>query len=406
MRAVFIQYAHPATPHVSSLRLRHFAEALARRGHRIVLLTCTLDKGEKAKPAAEVEADLARHDWSRPYLLACAPRRRPSLERIRDPKTPRRLRQALIVWHYGFGEGLFSDWTWGSRAYWPLLAERFRPDVTWGTFGSLDSWAIARGLAKAAKVPWVADAKDGWEVFIPPLLRRWLAWRFRGAAALTANSGYLAEQFGRWFPLQADVIYSGVDASWLKAPPPPTEGFRIMLVGGVYNRHNLARLVEGLRAWLERLPAGERGGVSVGYAGSDAAQAGSALAGLAGLCRADVRDYLPLGEMASLCRGAAVNIYLWNPKTFHHKLVELLCCQRPVISFPGERGESLELARQAGGSLSVCRDGRELGETLEQIWRGGLRPSGNRELLQRLTWPAQAERLEAVLRRAAAGGTA
>lgn len=401
MRGIFIQYSHPDTPHVSSMRMRYFAEALARRGHRIVLLTRTPHDGLSMKSPATVAAEIACYDWSRPYFLACAPTRRGSLDLIRDPQTPRWLRQVLIFWHYVFGEGLFSDFTDGSRPYWPVLAGQFQPDLAWGTFGSLDSWVIARGIARLANVPWVMDAKDGWEAFIHPLLRPLLARRFRDAAALTANSGYLSEQFARWFPQRAELIYSGVDEYWIQpSPPAPLKDFRIMLVGGIYAEHNLAGFIRGLRAWLETLAPSERERVSVCYAGSDASKVEPAMAELEALCRTDILAYLPLAELAKLCQGAAVNAYLWSPKTFHHKLVELLCCQRPIISFPGERAESTELARQAGGSLNVCRDGRELEDTLMQIWQGGLQATGGQEPLQGLTWAAQADHLEIVFRRA------
>lgn len=401
MRVIFINYIHPETPHVSSMRLRYFAETLARRGHRVVLLTRTLYDGEAGKTVVKVSEEFANQDWSRPYFLACAPVKHWHLERIRDPQTSRWLRKALIFGQYAFGEGLFSDWTVATRPYWPVLASRFKPDVTLGTFGNLDSWVIARGIAKAANVPWVMDAKDGWEVFIHPLLRHWLACRFNDAAALTSNSGYLAEQYARWFPQRAEIIYSGVDENWIQPSSPPLEGFRIMLVGSVYDKHYLEHFVRGLRAWLEALTPGERGLVCLDYAGSDMLKVESAMAELAGLCRTEIHAYMPLTELANLCRGAAVNAYLWNPKTFHHKLVELLCCQRPIISFPGERAESILLSQRVGGSLNVCLDERGLQDALTQIWHGGLQPTSGPEQLRELTWEAQADHLEEVLRRVA-----
>lgn len=403
MRGIFIQYSHPDTPHVSSMRMRYFAEALARRGHQIVLLSRTLSDGETAKPLAVVAAELVHHDWLQPYFLACAPLKCWSLELMRDTLTPRPLRQALIFGHYVFGDGVFSDWSLGSRLYWQLLADQFQPDIVWGTYGSLDSWVIARGIALAANAPWAMDAKDGWEVSIHPLIRRLLARRFCDATALTTNSVYLAEQFTRWFPQRAELIYSGVDEYWIQPSPSPLKDFRIMLVGGIYAEHNLASFIRGLRSWLEGLTPSERERVSVCYAGSDTSKVKPAMAELEALCRTDILAYLPLAELATLCQGAAVNAYLWNPKTFHHKLVELLCCQRPIISFPGERAESVELARQAGGSLNICRDERGLEDVLTQIWRGGLQPVGREEQLQHLTWSAQSILLERVLQNAMIG---
>jgi hypothetical protein len=112
----------------------------------------------------------------------------------------------------------------------------------------------------------------------------------------------------------------------------------------------------------------------------------------------DVRGYLPLDELSSLCRSAAVNAYLWSPTTFHHKVIELLSCRRPIVSFSGEREESLTLAKQTGGSLVVCRDENDLRAAFDAIWKGGLQPTSTVEQLQHLTWARQAEKLESVLR--------
>jgi hypothetical protein len=69
-----------------------------------------------------------------------------------------------------------------------------------------------------------------------------------------------------------------------------------------------------------------------------------------------------------------------------------------MISFPGERAESLALARQVGGSLNACASEQELCTALDAIWNGGLQPTGGPEQLPHLTWSAQADQLEAVLR--------
>jgi hypothetical protein len=174
-----------------------------------------------------------------------------------------------------------------------------------------------------------------------------------------------------------------------------------MLVGGLYDQQDFTRFIHGLAAWVQSVPEPDRKGISLCYAGSDAERVRPAVSDLSRSIRVDIRGYLPLSELASLCSGAAVNVYLWSPTTFHHKVVELLCCRRPIVSFPGEREESLALARQAGGSLNVCANEHDLRAAFDAIWNGGLQPAGGPEQLQHLTWAAQADRLEAVLRRVA-----
>ncbi|WP_096700113.1 hypothetical protein [Magnetospirillum sp. 15-1] len=48
MRAVFVSHLHPETNHVGAVRVREFAQAMARRGHRIVLLTQSLTPRDPA----------------------------------------------------------------------------------------------------------------------------------------------------------------------------------------------------------------------------------------------------------------------------------------------------------------------------------------------------------------------
>ena len=217
-------------------------------------------------------------------------------------------------------------------------------------------------------------------------------------AAGTANAEFHAESFARWFPTRPAVVYSGVDDEWIHAVIEPREHFRVMLVGGLYGHEDFARWMAGFHSWLLTKSEDDRGRIRFSYAGSDSARVMPAARALESLIGVDVRGYVPLADLAGLCRGSAVNVYLWSPTTFHHKLIELLCCRRPIISFPGERHESLRLANETGGSLNVCATGADLQSALEAIWQGGRQPSGGADELRHLTWTAQADRLEAVLR--------
>ena len=67
------------------------------------------------------------------------------------------------------------------------------------------------GLAKAFGCPWVLDIKDNWELYVPSGLRRLMAWRTRGWAAVTANAEFTARKANIWQRSDAAIIYSGVD---------------------------------------------------------------------------------------------------------------------------------------------------------------------------------------------------
>lgn len=397
MRVVVVNHMPPSVPHVSGMRAWHFARELAARGHQVVLI-CEWRKGESAAPdPARIGQQLVEHDWSLPLVIAVRPVMSAVLDRVRSEGTAAVLRKGLVVWSYVRHGGMFTDFNRAARPYLAQVAQSFKPDVVWGIFGNTDCWLIAQRLARLAGCGWVADMKDGWDVSVPDGLRTMVARRFRNMSASSANAEYHAGVFRRWFPTRPEVVYSGVDAGWIRQSASPVNDFRVTLVGGTYGRQNLDRFVHGFRDWVRGLPAAERDRVTFCYAGSDAAIVAPAVSDLAAQVRLDVRGYVPLPELAGLCQSAAANVYLWSPATFHHKVSELLCCRRPIICFPGERPESLELAARAGGSLNVCRDEQQLRQALSAVRAGGLQPTGGPERLQFLTWSSQADRLEALL---------
>lgn len=406
MRVVVVNHMHPSVPHVSGMRAWSFARELAARGHQVILICEWREGAQPAPVVAGLGQQLLSHDWSNPLVLAIQPTSSAVLDRVRSPETATVLRKGLVVWSYVRHSGMFTDFSQAAQPYLIELARTFKPDVAWGILGNTDCWLIAQRLARLAGRGWVGDMKDAWDAWVPFGLRTLLARRFRDMSASTANAEFHAGSLARWFPTRPEVVYSGVDESWIQPSSLPIEGFRVMLVGGVYDGENLARLVRAFSEWVQHLPTAERDRVTFCYAGSDAAKVESAVAELAAHVRVDIRGYVPLSELSGLCRGAAANVYLWSPTTFHHKVVELLCCQRPLVSFPGERAESVELVRRAGGSLNVCRDERQLQDVLSQIREGGLQPAGRPERLQSLTWSSQADRLEAVLQRVATEGPA
>lgn len=405
MRLVFVNHSHPSMPHVSGMRAWQFARQLASRGHQVVLI-CEWREGAPSPPDANgLDEQLLEHDWKVPLIVAVKPTPVPLLERVRSPETGSLARKLLVVRSYVTSSGMFTDFSNGAQLYFRCLVSAFEPDAVWGTFGNTDCWLIAQRLARLSGCGWVGDMKDAWDWWIPSGLRRLVARRFRDMAASTANSVFNAAVLARWFPTRPVVVYSGVDQEWM-ARAESTEDFRVMLVGGLYDQQDFMRFVQGFEAWVQSVPPADRPRISLCYAGSDGARVKPAVSQLSRAINVDIRGYVPLSELASLCRGAAVNVYLWSPTTFHHKIVELLCCRRPIISFPGERAESLALAKQVGGSLNVCSNEQDLRAALDAIWNGGLQPAGGPEQLQHLTWTAQANQLEAVLRGVARESTA
>ena len=344
MRAVFINLSHPDTPHVSAVRVPNFARALAERGHQIVLLTRTLDDQDPGSGPAELAGSLSKHDWSTPLLLPIRPACDPRLARMRSDRLPTPLRKAVTAWFLLRHGGVYADWSLAARSIEGALAKEFRPQSIWATFLPSDSLVIAKRLATAAGCPWHLDLKDSWSHRLPAGVRRLTANRFRGADSLTSNSHFHGQEARRWFNKRATTIYDGISDVFLD-PKARQAGwpFRIVLVGGTYGRDRLLPFLRGLHSWLIDLSPDQRRRVVFEYAGSDAPTVEAALretGAYGGLCRTVVHGYLPLDALAALCISASVNSYLWLPSTFHHKVLELLACGRPVVAFTGEHAEA------------------------------------------------------------------
>ena len=271
MRLVVVNHSPPSVPHVSGMRAWHFARELASRGHQVILI-CEGREGEPTPPdAADLGRRLAGHDWSRPLVIAVRPEVSALLDRVRSPGTAALVRKGLVVWSYVRRGGMFTDFSRAVEPYLVQLAQSFKPDVVWGIFGNTDCWLIAQRLSRLAGCGWVGDMKDAWDEWMPKGLRALVARRFKDMSAGTANAEFHAGAFAHWFPVTPEVVYSGVEQSWIRSSSSPATDFRVMLVGGTYGRQNLERFLRGFGAWVQKLTAAERERVTLCYAGSDGA---------------------------------------------------------------------------------------------------------------------------------------
>lgn len=384
MRLVFVNHCHPDTPHVCATRVARMAQACARAGHQVVLLTQTLDDQPPSLAAASMSTTLERHDWRQVLLVDCPPRGGALVSRLRLGWGPAMLRRPLLAAHYALRSGLFTDWRDGAAPYVRQLAQHFRPHACWATFGNTDSWVIASDLARRAQGRWVADLKDPWTAFIPGPLRRLLARRFV-PHAFTALSDQHGQQVRQWFGQDAVTIYSGIDADFLPPPPPPPpEPWRLLIVGALYDSNHLDHLVAGLRLWGQQ--------ATLVYAGAEGARLRDALPDWP----METPGYVDLAEMRRLSASCHASLYVRNPRAlYQHKLVELLALDRPVLCLPQEAPESLAIAAALGADFRSCGDAAALAQGLFELV-GRHRPV-DRSRLADFTWDAQARRLTEVL---------
>lgn len=399
MRAVFVNYSHPDTSHVSALRAASFAAALTELGHQIVLLTKTLNDADRGAAVPGFRRGLQTHDWKTPLQVGVrVPLSQPVARTARiglvDP-----LRKAVTARDLLWNGGVYRDWVAGASRFVTVLANEFKPDVVWAIFLPTDTLVVAKQVAREALCPWIIDFKDAWRWRLPGIARGILAQRFQGADGYTANSEYSADQASPWFRRRPEVVYDGISEAFLGAG---SEGEtchhqRIVLVGSVYRYEYLVEFLSGFRNWLLELSEGTRSDIEFAYAGCDGTVVAECTRHLEldRLCRVTIKGYLPLRDLARLCRRAAVNAYLWLPTGFHHKVLDLLACGRPVIAFPGEHEEAKVLAKRIGGILVICKNGQELSSCLSDVM---FAPPGSRFVesahpADEFSWQSQGTRL-------------
>jgi len=353
------------------MRLGYFAREMAKRGHHVVLLTCALP-GTVPDTASDtvLSERLREHDWATPLVLAVQPRLTLILKLIRENRLPALARRALTLWQFLRHGGVFADWQIPALPVLADLAREFCPELVWATFGNTSNLFLARSLAQRAKCSWLMDIKDNWEVFVPFGLRRLIAWRVRGAAGWTTNAAAHAEIAARWLrqpnPL---VVYSGVaDDFYVEQRKSAALPVTLLLVGSTYSEDAVATYLIAVAGWLETLPKPDLARIRFVYAGSDTVRLNRALKVTALPCKVEVLSNRSIRELAWLAQNAFANSYLRYATTFHHKLLELLVCGRPVICYPGEALESMRLVALTDTLFLPCDSIEDLRRSLAQAW--------------------------------------
>ena len=394
MNILMVNPVHPSTPHVSAVRAWRFAQELARRGHRTVFLT--------GSSVDQVDADipiLETHDWRKPFVCSIPL----ATEGQFGSPMPRWLDKVRTAACMVLDGGRRRSWVTSAVEHVARINDVFRPTVVWCTLGSLEAAFVSKRVAARLKCPWVLDVKDMWEFVVPQGLRRIMAWRTRGWAAATANARTTAEAVVKWLGVVPSVIYSGIDERYYpdeRAAPSPSQEFAVNLIGSIYFPSRLSAFVEGLADWMEDMPEASRRIVRVRYLGADDKVVWAAALQHQGKVPVETTGFVSVDEVARCCKAAAMNVYIGYPGAFHHKLLELLACGRPVMAVGSETAEAEELARETQATLSIAPDSIAVRATVESVFerwtdRSFMVASGAR--LRQFDWSTQAQALELVL---------
>lgn len=390
-----INPVHPATPHISAVRAWRFACELSAIGHKVVLLSAA-QQGQLPVNSEGVVG----HDWRQPFVLACESVNQVAERRARLAEP---IHKTATVWRLLLHGGNRGAWTINAMQATSQLSRHFSPDVVWCTFGMMEAVIAAKRIGAKVKCPWVLDIKDNWELYVPRGLRRLMAWRTRGWTTVTTNARFTADKARVWQNTRAHIVYSGIDDIFFERQPdldanPKT--FCINLVGGIYFAEHLESFLAGVETWANKLLPEQRTHIVVRYLGGDGNIVSTAARRYLPSTKIEILGYVPAERMAYYCQCAAVNVYIAHFGTFHHKLLELLACGRPLMACPNESSESRALARQASGVLLEVADSTKVSlalSRLHQSWLDVPAQPGSTDSIRIYSWANQAKMLESVL---------
>jgi len=409
MRIAIVNACSPDMPHVCAVRARSFAEALSRRGEDVLLLTPPPYETGAGTPLEDIPGIRASSDAGDPRHIALPHRAGSMLPAVRTGGMAPFRRRIRIASEFAIRGHVYGDWIDGGSDALKLIASEYRPDIVWAVFGNMGCWAMGRALAKQSNCPWVGDVKDSWERFIPPGFRKLTAWRFSDAAALTALSAEHAAQTGRFTQREATVIRSGLEQNGSSGrsggSDRPQPARMIVLSGSLYDPRRVREFVSSLCRWQSARESSDP--VRLVYAGGDSDLLNEALPAATDLpIDIDLKGTLAPDELMSLQASAWANAYIANaPNLFHHKLLELLVRNRPVIAYPNETRESEEIASDLGARLSICQGDTDLRTAFDRFL-GVDQPLSydlNPIALKQLSIETQATRLLSVFQKAIDG---
>jgi len=395
MRLVFINHCHPEVPHVCATRMREFALAMTLLGHKVILLTEVLYGVKSRTTHEQILKKIQNHDFSRPLHLATEPKGHPLIRKLREQKLPWGIRQVVIIWYFFYHKGVFTDWRTGSQLYLEPIAKGFKPDLIWATFSNTDAWNIAKDLAKISEVPWVGDIKDPWGFFIPAPFRKFLAKYYDSCPALSTFSHFNSTDAQKWFNLPNTVIYSGFWESELgQSSNLNGDNINISLTGGIYDDQSLYQLLKGIIIWLKELPQEQRSRVTLNYAGNDTKSVARVAKKFKHLCHLNLLGFISIEELQKIHRNSIANLYIKINRTFHHKAIEILSAGRPIICYPEESNEVIDIAKTTNVPLYSCNSLQDISKALSESLNTESKKIKENKALKNLTWNFQAKRLE------------
>ena len=363
-------------------------------------MTGALPNVTSTPPADTLIGNLSKHAGAAPLVLGCLPQGHGWSRGARLGRFPSILNKAVLAGSFLFRGGLFTDWVEGSKTCWPVLADQWRPDIVWATFGNTGAWLIAQGVSRRAGCPWVMDMKDPWSDFIPGPMRRLLATRFRDAAAATALADIHGDDVRRWFGGDPVTVPSGVDIPVPDpgGPDPQPDGdmFRLSLVGSLYGDEDLLALLAGIRAWGEERRNRTPRPAVLEYFGAEEDRLLAATRDWGDICEVRMAGFVPPAELGRRLQSSHVNAFVNARSGFRHKVLEFAVAGRPILCLPGAGTDECNIVRDAGGRLYNCATAIDVGKALDELDRHENPDAGISVDVEKFSWDARSAALESV----------
>ena len=384
MRVLIVTFAFPPSNVIGAVRMGKLARYLDGRGHDVRVLTT--DVFDDRSLPLEISQDRViyteyrkRRYWL--YRIVRSVRVCPAAatggrasDASRQYGVPvRSLRQTLRRHYLGLIHipDMRADWISTAIPAGRQLMKKWKPDIIFASAPPHTGFIIAGRLARACKVPWVADFRDlwvdnpyysepGWRKAIDAILERRI---LRGAAGLVTVSPIWAEQLRRRHGKDVTVVYNGYaeeDFPPLAQRTDPgaqrTDPGRILTIRYMGSIYRGFRDPSALFSAIALLPDRLRTRINVEFF-SDASDAVLDAAAAHRVERAvTVKPRVPYRHALALQMDADVLLLLQSsdPRdegNLPAKLFEYLYARRPILFIGYERGIAARLVIERSAGL-------------------------------------------------------
>ncbi|HZW73396.1 MAG TPA: glycosyltransferase, partial [Caldimonas sp.] len=370
-RVLLIAYYFPPQPKAGALRPSYLAEHLPTFGWQPTVLTVEFP-GDRP---AGVDVISVRPLGARSGANATQSAEPPSPRRRSDSERRLRALARTIVF--------FPDdqvvWQLPARAAALRLTASQQFDAVLSTAPPISSHFVARAVAKARALPWIADYRDLWAGPAGPYfdrefgpIKRSIAyaserWLLRPAAALTAPTDGHAKALAEYFARpDAEMIPNASDMSiWDKIVAPDPKEFRFCYAGKLYPRLRTPDVVFSAIAKLRA--AGDPAGLAArfDFYGEDPHLVAESARTYGLTDVVTIHGEVPRRDALAAQRGSAVLLLLLNTAgDVDHieivnpgsKILEYAGARRPILAV-GSRNNSMETTvRETGLGLFASDD--------------------------------------------------